>query len=256
MAGKRMFAKSIVESAKFLKMPSSSQNLYFHLGINADDDGIVEAYSVLNLIKANEDDLKILLGKGFIEILNEDLVAFIVDWRVNNYIRPDRKTDSIHKELLLSIRPKEQLVEKKDRSDVKKKSQQIKDKKSGPSTDGQWTEEGRVKEYSINKINLEENIAQLGNENLTINEYNELVQLYDKDLVDGVIDKILKHPYTNCLNVLTIAKWCDESKRRNNTNNKKNRFNNFNQRTYDFEELERELLSKSVIVGGCEDNVS
>lgn len=44
MAEKRMFARKVVESAKFLKMPSSSQNLYFHLGINADDDGIVEGF--------------------------------------------------------------------------------------------------------------------------------------------------------------------------------------------------------------------
>ena len=37
MAERRMFAKSVVESARFLKMPVSSQNLYFHLGMNADD---------------------------------------------------------------------------------------------------------------------------------------------------------------------------------------------------------------------------
>lgn len=60
MAERRMFAKSVVESARFLKMPVSSQNLYFHLGMNADDDGIVEGYSVINLIKANEDDLRVL----------------------------------------------------------------------------------------------------------------------------------------------------------------------------------------------------
>lgn len=52
MAARRMFAKSVVESARFLKMPVSSQNLYFHLGMNADDDGIVEAYAVMNLVKA------------------------------------------------------------------------------------------------------------------------------------------------------------------------------------------------------------
>ena len=34
MAERRMFAKSVVESARFLKMPVSSQNLYFHLGMN------------------------------------------------------------------------------------------------------------------------------------------------------------------------------------------------------------------------------
>jgi hypothetical protein len=77
MAARRMFAKSVVESARFLKMPVSSQNLYFHLGMNADDDGVVEAYAVMSLIRAHEDDLKVLLSKGFIRILNEDLVSYI-----------------------------------------------------------------------------------------------------------------------------------------------------------------------------------
>ena len=54
MAERRMFSRSVVESARFLKMPVSSQNLYFHLVMNADDDGIVEAYSVINLIRAIE----------------------------------------------------------------------------------------------------------------------------------------------------------------------------------------------------------
>lgn len=45
MAERRMFSRSVVESARFLKMPVSSQNLYFHLVMNADDDGIVEAYA-------------------------------------------------------------------------------------------------------------------------------------------------------------------------------------------------------------------
>ncbi len=38
MAERRMFSRSVVESARFLKMPVSSQNLYFHLVMNADDD--------------------------------------------------------------------------------------------------------------------------------------------------------------------------------------------------------------------------
>lgn len=131
MAARRMFAKSIVESARFLKMPVSSQNLYFHLGMNADDDGIVEAYAVMNLVKAHEDDLRVLYSKGFIRILNEDLVSYIEDWREQNKIRPDRKKDSIYKDLLLQIDPSVLLLEKKERSDLVRKS--------GPSMDGQMS---------------------------------------------------------------------------------------------------------------------
>ena len=115
MAERRMFSKSVVESARFLKMPPSSQNLYFHLGMNADDDGIVEAYPVINMIKAQEDDLRVLFSKGFVKILNPDLVTYIADWREQNRIRPDRKKDSIYQDLLLQIEPDIQLLEKKEK---------------------------------------------------------------------------------------------------------------------------------------------
>ena len=89
MASRRMFSSRITESTRFLKMPATSQNLYFHLGINADDDGVVEAYPVMCKIGATEDDLKILVGKKFVSILNEDLVRFIADCRDHS----DREMD-------------------------------------------------------------------------------------------------------------------------------------------------------------------
>ena len=66
MAERRMFAKTIINSAKFLKMPSETQALYFHLGLNADDDGVVEAFSVMRAIGVSEDSLKILVAKDFV----------------------------------------------------------------------------------------------------------------------------------------------------------------------------------------------
>lgn len=113
MAIRRMFSKRITESTKFIKMPVSSQNLYFHLGMKADDDGIVEAYPVMCVIGATEDDLKILVAKQFVTVLNEDYVAFINDWTENNTIRADRKVDSIYKDLLLQIIPDAEIKESK-----------------------------------------------------------------------------------------------------------------------------------------------
>ena len=110
-----MVSRKIVESARFLKMPATSQNLYFHLVVNADDDGIVEAYSVLALTKANEDDLRVLVSKQFVYMLNEDLVAYIEDWLEMNYLRADRKKDSRYKPLLLQLRPDVKLIEAKER---------------------------------------------------------------------------------------------------------------------------------------------
>lgn len=105
MAERRMFSKRVIGSARFLKMPISTQCLYFHLGINADDDGIVEAYTTIKQIGATEDDLKVLVAKGFCTVLNEDLVTYITDWRENNKLRADRKIDSIYKDLLLQMVP-------------------------------------------------------------------------------------------------------------------------------------------------------
>ena len=125
MAERRMFSKRLINSARFLKMPVSTQCLYFHLGLQADDDGIVEAYSVMNLVGATEDDLKVLVSKGFVYVLNEDLVTYITDWTENNKIRADRKVDSIYKDLLLQVLPDVQILEKRERADVKKKIVEI-----------------------------------------------------------------------------------------------------------------------------------
>lgn len=115
-----MFSSRITNSGRFIKMPPSSQSLYFHLGIHADDDGIVEAYQVMKLTGANDDDLKVLVSKNFIKVLNEDLVSFITDWREHNLIRADRKIDSIYKNLLLQIVPETELLQPKPRADTGK----------------------------------------------------------------------------------------------------------------------------------------
>lgn len=105
MATRRMISSRVTSSARFLKMPLTSQALYFHLVQNADDDGIVEAFQVVRSIGANEDDLKLLIAKGFAILLNEDFVTYLPDWLEHNNIRADRKIDSIYKELLLKVVP-------------------------------------------------------------------------------------------------------------------------------------------------------
>ena len=143
MAERRMFSKRIINSARFLKMPVSTQCLYFHLGLHADDDGIVEAYTIMNSIGATEDDLKILVAKNFVVVLNEDLVSYIVDWKENNKIRADRKVDSFYKDLLVQMLPDVELQQKKMRADVAKKllSQGIEENEQ--PTDDQWTSTGQ-----------------------------------------------------------------------------------------------------------------
>ena len=140
MAERRMFSKRIINSARFLKMPTSTQLLYFHLGLHADDDGVVEAYNVMNSIGVTEDDLRILVAKGFVQVLNEDLVTYITDWKENNKIRADRKVDSIYKDLLLQMVPDAQLLQSRQRADAKKKVIEL---PSGRPADNQWTTNGQ-----------------------------------------------------------------------------------------------------------------
>ena len=137
MGDRRMISTKIIGKASFLKMPVSSQCLYFHLVARADDDGIVEAFSVMNMCNFNEDNLRILHAKGFVYVLNEDLVTFIRNWREMNILRPDRKTDSIYLDLLREKLPEEAILERRPRSDTKKgKREALEGKKNldGPRT--------------------------------------------------------------------------------------------------------------------------
>ena len=156
MGDRRMISRTVVDSARFLKMPATSQNLYFHLVVNADDDGIVEAYRVMAMCKAHEDDLRVLVGKQFVQILNEDLVTYIIHWRQMNVLRADRKIDSIYKDLLLQVNPDVELLEKKERSDLKKKQKNKCQSVDRPRTtqhnliESKSTQENLIEDKSIN----------------------------------------------------------------------------------------------------------
>lgn len=103
MANRRMFANSIINSARFLQMPATTRLLYYDLGMKADDDGFVESFSVLRMTNASEDDLRLLHQKGYIFIVNDELLVYICDWLVNNQIRKDRYSESIYKSLIPDI---------------------------------------------------------------------------------------------------------------------------------------------------------
>lgn len=98
-----MFAKSVINSARFLRMPQTSRLLYYDLGMAADDDGVVEAFTVIRTTGAAEDDLRVLATRGFITVLNDDLVSYITDWGTNNQLRKDRYHPSIYTELLVRL---------------------------------------------------------------------------------------------------------------------------------------------------------
>jgi uncharacterized phage protein (TIGR02220 family) len=90
MAIKRMFSMKIVDADAFLDMPLSSQALYFHLAMRADDDGFIGNHKrIMRTINCSDDDLKILFGKRFI-IPFESGVCVIKHWKMHNTIQNDR----------------------------------------------------------------------------------------------------------------------------------------------------------------------
>ena len=98
MAERRMFSKQIIDSDAFLDMPLSTQALYFHLSMRADDDGFLNnAKKILRLIGANQNDYDLLLAKSFI-IQFPDGICVIKHWRINNYLRADRYKETAYKE--------------------------------------------------------------------------------------------------------------------------------------------------------------
>lgn len=169
MATRRMFSKRITESARLLRLPMTAQALYFHLGMQADDDGVVEAFNVLRLTGCSEDDLDLLQDKGFVKVLNDDLVTYIIDWTENNKVRTDRKTDSIYQDLVRQQVPDVEFIEPKARADQKTKEPESLEntednqteangqpmdnqtESNGQPTDNQWTAQVRVVEVSGGK---------------------------------------------------------------------------------------------------------
>lgn len=95
-----MLSKQITETDIFMDMPLSAQALYLHFIMNADDDGFIgNAKTILRMVGASNDDLKLLIAKQFI-LTFDDGITVIKDWRIHNYIQKDRYHRTMYKEHL------------------------------------------------------------------------------------------------------------------------------------------------------------
>lgn len=96
MAQRRMFSKEITSSDDFVDMPASSRLLYYDLGMEADDEGFIgNARMLSRAYGASNDDLKLLVSKGFI-LMFPSGVTVVKDWNLNNRIRKDRLKPTIY----------------------------------------------------------------------------------------------------------------------------------------------------------------
>ena len=119
MAEKRMFTQKIIDSDAFLDMPLSTQALYFHLNMRADDDGFVNnPKRIQRTVGASEDDLKLLIAKRFL-LCFENGVIVIKHWRMHNTLRKDRYNPTQYQEqfALLDIKDNNAYTEKKPNAD-------------------------------------------------------------------------------------------------------------------------------------------
>ncbi len=146
MAEKRMFTKKITTSDDFIAMPHSSQNLYFHLNMEADDEGFVNGVKrIMRTINANEDDLKILITKRFVLVFESGVIV-IKHWKLHNTIRSDRWKPTDY------IAEKSQLLEKNNGvyTECLPNDNQM-------STIGMHSiDKIRLDKYSIDKISIED----------------------------------------------------------------------------------------------------
>lgn len=89
-----MMSKKIIDTDNFLDMPQSTQCLYFHLLLRADDDGFIQSpKGIMRITGCKDDDLRLLNAKGFV-IGFETGVIVIRHWRIHNYVQSDRYSKS------------------------------------------------------------------------------------------------------------------------------------------------------------------
>jgi hypothetical protein len=217
MAERRMFAKTIIDSDAFLDMPLSTQSLYFHLSMRADDEGFINnPKKIQRMIGASDDDLKLLMLKSFLIPFDSGIVV-IKHWRIHNYIQKDRFKETLYQEekAMLSLKDNNAytLAEKTlDTSCIH----------DGYITDTQDSI-GKVSivEDSIGKVSIEEKSApkkpakekygELGNVKLTIDEYDKLVNDYGYDLTQKAIkffdEYIADKGYKSKSNYMAMKRW-------------------------------------------------
>lgn len=230
-----MFSMKIVDSDPFKEMPLSAQALYFHLVMNADDEGFLNnAKSVQRSIMASDDDMKLLIAKDFI-IRFESGIMVIKHWKMHNTIQPSRlkPTQYTEERSLLNVKENKAYTLnltlptdcQQNDSECQQNDAEIR------------LEEIRLEECSV----VESEPAQLAPTTTPSSvTYNSLIKQYGKEFVDERIERAKMYKRTN--NLDTVAKWCAEDFKRQKTKHKQNTFNSFPQRPYDFWDNNDDLI--------------
>ena len=150
MASARLIPRKIYHSKSFLKLPVTAQNLFTFLLLNSDNDGIVEAYAVMSMIKSSDDDLRVLEERGFVYVLDEEWVTYIRGFQDFNNLDTRNFQVSKHRTLLVSLHP-----EIEDKLIIPTKRERKNDKSHGIPGDAEVSHgEGKRKEEKRREVNI------------------------------------------------------------------------------------------------------
>ena len=173
MAEKRMFTQKIVDSDAFLDMPLSTQALYFHLNMHADDDGFVNnPKKIQRVIGASLDDLKLLIAKRFILVFENDVIV-IKHWRMHNLLRKDRYNPTQYQDQM-------ERLELKDNGAYTEKSPEPLEIKESESMATTWQPDGNQMAHRIGKDRIgKDRIGEVrGEESVETATCQQIVDLY------------------------------------------------------------------------------
>ena len=159
MAQRRMFHTDVVESDRFLDLSAGAQLLYFHLGMQADDDGfVIGPKQICRKLRRPTKDLDALIAAGF--LLNFDGIMVIKHFRVANNLKSDRIRPFMYPEIakqLFIAHSKEYFLEPQPKSEnLYDQRWNYLDSKKSPRREENRREENSLEENNQEEKNLEE----------------------------------------------------------------------------------------------------
>lgn len=254
MAQRRMFSRKITETDHFLEMPLSSQALYFHLNMGADDEGFIDkAKTIQRTIGASDDDMKLLIAKGFLIPFDSGVVV-VRHWRIHNYIQADRFQATIYqnekeqldfdKSKIASIKPLDRCIQNGYKMDTQVRLGEDRlDKDRLDKVNNLYSGEDEKKSLSqiIKSSNIKINDRQaqqvqeyIGLDNMTVEMIEYAVQLTEDAGAESFnyLNKILKSWKDKGLTSLDEAKE-ETSGFRDSKNSTSRRVGNSIIQTYD-----------------------
>ena len=173
MAQRRMFSMQIVDTDAFLEMPDSSQLLYFHLNMRADDEGfIANPKRIMKLMGAGEDDMKVLISKRFILTFKSGIVV-IKHWLIHNTIRMDRFKETTY------LREKKALKVNENRGYTESGNQMA------------TIRQRKLSKVKLSKVKLERTPSQIA-KNFFENQEPAIQILLNKEIPESVVRQEIK----------------------------------------------------------------